>query len=106
MLTIEVLHFPGCPNAGPAIASVHEIVGELESPATVVDTVVDPDDVERLRFLGSPTVRVNGVDVEPAAGERSQFGYSCRTYETPSGVAGTPPETWIRAAIQSTLDAP
>lgn len=39
-----------------------------------------PENAERLRFLGSPTVRVNSVDVEPAARRRSDFGFACRTY--------------------------
>jgi hypothetical protein len=38
--------------------------------------VADPDAAVELRFLGSPTVRVDGVDVEPGAEERRDFALS------------------------------
>ena len=47
-------------------------------------------------FLGSPTVRINGVDVEPSAHQRTSFGLMCRTYE---GNGGVPPEELIDRAI-------
>ena len=60
---------------------------------------VAPDDAERLRFLGSPSVRVNGHDVEPGADERTTFMFACRLYRTPEGLAGQPASEWVRAAL-------
>jgi len=54
-------------------------------------------DVERLRFLGSPTVLVDGVDIEPEARHRTDYSYSCRMY---SGVSGLPSEEMLMAALQ------
>ena len=54
--------------------------------------VADLDAATELRFLGSPTVRVNGRDVEPGAELRREFVLSCRVYQTEQGVrraAGT-----------------
>ena len=51
------------------------------------------------RFLGSPTVRVDGEDIEPDAGERSPFGLKCRPYATPEGLRGLPPDEWVLAAL-------
>jgi hypothetical protein len=65
-LTVQVLTTPGCEHARQAVELVGEVLGGLSpgvSPETVV--VLDPADAERLHFPGSPTVRVNGVDVEP-----------------------------------------
>jgi hypothetical protein len=45
--------------------------------------VETPEDTQRLRFLGSPTIRVNGHDVEPGADQRQDFAYACRIYRTP-----------------------
>jgi hypothetical protein len=55
---------------------------------------------EQERFLGSPTVRVDGEDVEPAAAERSDFGMKCRLYGTESGLEHLPPDDWTRAALR------
>jgi hypothetical protein len=51
------------------------------------------------RFLGSPTVRVNGRDVEPNAEQRTDYGTKCRLYRTPAGLSGQPQEEWLRAAL-------
>ena len=52
-----------------------------------------------LRFLGSPTMRVDSRDVEPGAEERREFVVSCRVYPSERGVAGQPDEGWIREAL-------
>jgi hypothetical protein len=62
--------------------------------------VPDADAAVALRFLGSPTVRVDGHDVEPGADERRDFVLACRVYQTDQGTAGEPDEAWIRAALK------
>lgn len=54
-----------------------------------------------MRFLGSPTLRVNGHDVDPASGRDTKDAYAlqCRLYATPTGTTEAPPGQWI-------LDAP
>jgi hypothetical protein len=59
----------------------------------------DDDAARRERFLGSPTVRVDGHDVEPGAEHRTDFGMTCRIYQTANGQSGQPDEEWIRAAL-------
>src|SRR5216683_1416932 len=51
-------------------------------------------------FLGSPTVRIDGRDVEPAARSAQEFGLTCRTYIDDGYRAGAPPIEWIRTAIR------
>lgn len=51
------------------------------------------------RLLGSPTLRVNGHDVEPAADEPTDYGMKCRIYRTPEGLTGLPADRWILAAL-------
>jgi len=63
--------------------------------------VPDLEAAERLRFLGSPTVRVDGRDVEPGADRRTDFVLACRLYVTPDGCSGEPPERWLREALSS-----
>jgi len=49
---------------------------------------VPPAAAQRLRFLGSPTIRVGGLDVDPHTQERNDYALSCRVFQTESGVAG------------------
>ena len=57
------------------------------------------EDAERERFLGSPTVRVDGHDIDPGADDRDDYEDECRLYPTDEGVRGTPPDAWILGAL-------
>ncbi len=61
--------------------------------------VTDPGSAAALRFLGSPTVRVNGTDVEPAARTATLFGLACRSYCDGTERQGIPPIGLIRKAL-------
>jgi hypothetical protein len=63
------------------------------------EVITDEMAVEH-RFLGSPTVRINGVDIDPNLWDRDEYGLSCRLYQTPDGLAGAPPDEWIVSALQ------
>ena len=99
-IEVEVLSFEGCPNAEPARERVKRLVAEASMNAEIrsVD-VPDPETAEQLRFLGSPSVRVAGRDVEPGAAERTDFVLSCRVYRTGEATSGVPSEESIRAAL-------
>lgn len=83
---IRILGFTGCPNYEPVAAMARRLVEANHLDAEIERVKVSPDDVVRLRFLGSPTVQVDGVDVERAARERTDFAMSCRVYDTPDGL--------------------
>ena len=97
---VEILSFDGCPNHHPALALVERIGRELGiEPEIRLVNVPDQEAAERLRFLGSPTVRIGGRDVEPGAEGRTDFGLSCRLFRTERGVAGQPDACWIQDAL-------
>jgi hypothetical protein len=97
---VEILYFQGCPNHGPARAAVERLASQLRiEPEIRLVEVADPDAAVELRFLGSPTVRVDGVDVEPGAEARRDFAFSCRIYRSEHGVAEGPDEAWVREAL-------
>ncbi len=93
-LQVDVLVFEGCPHAGAAIALAREVVGHL-APGTSVDRIdVDtPEKAAILGFLGSPSIRVNGEDIERRSTDRGTL--CCRTYDG----EGVPPEWMVEAAI-------
>jgi len=97
---VEILYFDGCPNHEAARALVERIAVELrvEPQIDLVD-VPDAAAAAQLRFLGSPTVRVDGRDVEPGADERGDFVFACRVYPAERGFSGQPDPGWVREAL-------
>lgn len=96
-MRIEILYFDGCPNHAPTMELVREVVADLGITAAVEGVELrDAADAERHRFLGSPTVRVNGMDIEPAARDRNDYAYGCRMY----GHSGVPPRGLLEAALK------
>ena len=100
-MKVEILYFSGCPNHAPAIDRVREVLAEEGRPAEMVEVEVkDAATAERVGFLGSPTIRINGEDVEHAARTARGFGLMCRTYIDGGQRAGVPPRELIRAAVR------
>ena len=98
---VEILYFDGCPNHDDARALIERIAAELQLvPRIDLVNVPDPEAAIALRFLGSPSVRVDGRDVEPGADERAEVAFSCRVYRSENGFSGQPNEAWVRAALE------
>jgi len=97
---VEILSFAGCPNHHGAIALVERVSAELGfDPAICLVDVPDHEAAQRLRFLGSPTIRIGGRDVDPHTDERTDYALSCRVFRTEAGIAGQPDERWVREAL-------
>lgn len=97
---IELLYFDGCPNHNQLLPHVQHLLTELGIGAEIqLVNVADDADAQRLKFLGSPTLRVNGHDVDPAADGRTQYALQCRLYRTEAGLTGNPPDAWIKRAL-------
>jgi hypothetical protein len=98
-LRVEVLFIEDCPNYAGARALVERVARELEvEPDIRLIEVEDADAARALRFLGSPTIRVGGRDVEPGADPRAEFVLACRVYR---GTSGQPEEAWVRDALEA-----
>ena len=99
-MKVEVLTFEGCPNALSARELVERVLAESRIPVDVAYVnVPDPEAAERLRFLGSPTIRVEGSDIEPGADQRTAYVLACRIYRTERGATGVPDARWLRDAL-------
>ncbi|HWB84530.1 MAG TPA: hypothetical protein VG675_10345 [Bryobacteraceae bacterium] len=100
-MRVEILYFSGCPSHAPAVDCVREVLAQEDTQAEMVEVeVTDVATAQRIGFLGSPTIRVDGQDVEPAARAEQVFGMSCRTYIDGGRRTGVPPPEWIRAAVR------
>ncbi len=93
---ITILYFEGCPNHRPVVEMTKRLVSEHDLDVQVEQIEVSPQETARLRFLGSPTVQVDGIDIEPSARDRSDFAMSCRLYPTPDGL---PSQEMLLAAL-------
>ncbi len=97
---VTLRYFDGCPNWQTAYERLRRVMREEGlSVEPVLERVETAEDAERLRFVGSPTILLDGRDPFAAAGER--FGLSCRVYPTPDGLAGSPTVEQLRRAIRS-----
>lgn len=99
-VNVEVLYFDGCPNHEALLPRLHELMALAGVDAPVhlrhIDSV---EAAERERFLGSPTLRIDGVDVDPSARGRSDFGLKCRLYHSAEGLRGIVPDELVLAAL-------
>lgn len=100
--TIELLFFAGCPNHEQFLPRLQQLLDShgISSPVQLIE-ITDDEQAEQARFLGSPSLRINGVDVEPGAESRSSYGLQCRIYTTPDGSSGTPTDAWILSALHA-----
>lgn len=99
-MRIEVLSFDGCPNHEQLLVRLPRLLEREGIDAEIVlRNVPDDEHAQRERFLGSPTIRVDGRDIDPGAADRDDYGLKCRIYQTPAGLTGLPPDQWIIDAI-------
>ena len=74
-LEIEMLFAPGCGAVESTRAMVAAVVADSGRAIAVRETVIkDSEQAKEARFLGSPSVRVHGTDIDPEATSRTEFG--------------------------------
>jgi hypothetical protein len=100
-MEIELLYFDGCPSYPRAEKTLREVLVEkgLEAAALKLVAVNSDEEARRLRFPGSPTIRVDGQDLFPVAG-RKDWSLGCRVYATPEGLKGSPTAEMLREVLR------
>jgi hypothetical protein len=74
-IEVVVLTCDGCAQTDPAITTIEATAKRIGIPIDVRRvTVATTDDARTRRLLGSPTVQINGHDIDPSARERTDFG--------------------------------
>lgn len=100
-MIVEMLHTDGCPHAAEYLPRLRRLLVDAGFDVPVrTRLMVSDDQAQQERFLGSPTIRVNGRDVDPASADRRDYGLACRLYANPEGLGGAPPDEWVLAALQ------
>ena len=99
-MRIEVLIFEGCPNAEPAVQLARDVAAEAGiDPEIEIVRINDLEASQAHRFLGSPSIRIDGADVEPGA-DRRPPAYGCRIYKVAGGPSGLPDREWVVGALR------
>src|SRR5215218_4129592 len=101
-MKVEMLFFDGCPNHEALLPHLRALLNAGGANDTDIELVrvEDADAAEAARFLGSPTVRIDGEDVEPGADDRTDFGLKCRLFATPEGLRGMPADEWVIRGLE------
>src|SRR5947208_1916487 len=91
-MRVELLYWDGCPSHPQALADLRAVMGELGlDPAAIEVREVDTDDAaSAAHFVGSPTIRIDGADIQPPEGE--PVGLTCRVYHRRDGRVSPVPD--------------
>lgn len=103
-MQIELLYWEGCPSHPRALSDLRATMSELGlDPQAVAVRRVDTDaDAERERFVGSPTIRIDGIDIAPAKDE--PVALTCRIYHRRDGrISPTPDPDDLRDALRTAM---
>ena len=84
-MRIELFYWDGCPSHPEALALLQEVLAERGLDTEVeLREVLNDAEAEELRFPGSPTIRIDGRDVDPV-GAGARPALTCRIYYLPDG---------------------
>ncbi len=100
--TIELLYFEGCPSWVVAQELLETVLNEQNLQAGVQLVRVETDDeAKQQRFVGSPSIRINGEDLFPV--DHEDYALGCRVYQTPDGMRGVPTVEMLEGALAKKL---
>ena len=105
-LAIELLWWEGCPSTPEAVSDLRAAMTELglDPDAVEVREIATNEQAERERFAGSPTIRVNGRDVQPPQ-DGEPVGLTCRVYRLRDGrISATPDPADVREALEQAIE--
>jgi hypothetical protein len=103
---VELLWWQGCPSWGRALGELRAAMTEqgLDPAAIELHEVPTDREAERAEFVGSPTIRIAGRDVQPPDPDEP-VGLTCRIYRLRDGsVSPTPDPADVRDALRAAVE--
>ncbi|MBE0068514.1 DF family (seleno)protein [Thermoanaerobacterium thermosaccharolyticum] len=102
-MQISFLYFEGCPNSEPALNLLKEVLNEKGIKGEIeLIKIESQEDAYRYKFLGSPSIHINGKDIEKERRNDEPL-YGCRVYKTIDGYSGIPSREMILYAVNEAL---
>jgi hypothetical protein len=97
MTKIEFYYFEGCPSYKRALDHLKEIINEENIKADLkLVRVESPEDAQKVGFQGSPSIKIDGQDME---GRESDVSFTCRIYNIDGALTGIPSKEYIRKKV-------
>lgn len=98
-MQVDLLYFDDCPSWRTGLENLESALREegLQAEIRLVNVASDSE-AARLKFLGSPSFQINGLDMWPE--ERDDFNLSCRVYATSQGMRGSPTIEMLREKLR------
>jgi len=101
-MKIEFLYFDGCPNHETALRNLKEVLSEAGLTEEIeIINIEKPEDVAKHRFLGSPSIRINGKDLEVTEDESTEYLMRCRRYKNGDVIEGFPSKELIKVNLSA-----
>lgn len=100
MLRVTFQYFDDCPSHEQALIRLRKVLSEERVTAEIEIIQIETDEqAKRFRFIGSPTILLNDVDIDPPI--TNHYGLACRAYRLEDGrISALPSEEMIRRAIR------
>lgn len=104
VMKVDFLYYEDCPSHEMALSRLRQVMREEGIEAGIEVTKVETGDQAReLRFIGSPTIRINGTDIDPPPPDAC-YGLTCRAYRLEDGrISPLPSPERIRKALHSAI---
>lgn len=104
MIRIGFFYAPGpkrdCEGAGLALDNLHAVLNKAGIKYTLeVRTLLTEEDAMRWKVKGSPSIHINGKDVEKGFGPTQDFGLKCRAYREGQKLLNAPSKLMILKAL-------
>lgn len=100
-MRIELFHWEGCPSTDEARELLEQVLADRGLDGAVeLHEVTTQAEAEELRFPGSPTIRIDGRDVDPEGAE-GRPALNCRIYKLPDGrISPVPAREQLEEALR------
>ncbi len=103
MIRVEFLFWKECPSHEKALSRLKSALQKIGIDYEIkVIEVKTEDDAKRWQFPGSPTIRINGADIQPET-SKGNYSLSCRAYIIEGKVLPVPTEDFLIKSIRKIL---
>lgn len=102
-MTIDFYFWAECPSHDDALARLRTVLAEERvADHVAIHEVVSDEEAEALEFPGSPTIRIDGADVDPVGADAEEgYGLTCRVYRAADGrMSPLPPIELLRERVR------
>ncbi len=101
VVNIGIFFIEGCPGLSSITDNIKEVIAEEAVDADISLFLIETqEDARRLQFTGSPTVRINGMDIESSMQTIKDYGLRSRHYYIDGKKSDYPTKNMIRDAIK------